>query len=77
MTISREHIPSDIYAGKVLCTGEGHRYAGTHLIFIHNGYGEDKHPLTEEQWYQMEGVVQRHEKETFGTHSIRILYIHP
>lgn len=77
MTIEREHIPSEIYAGKVLCTGEGHRYASTHLLSIHHGYGKDKHPLTDQENNHMERVAREHDKETGGTHNIRILYIHP
>ena len=69
MTISRETITSDIYAGKVLCTGEGHRYVDTHLAMVHHGYDEDR--------IYLEKVAKTHDRETGGTHHIRILYVHP
>ena len=77
MTISREHIPSEIHAGKVLCTGEGHRHTDAHLFYIHNGYGEKAHPLDQWQINSLETIAKKHERETGGTHDIRILYIHP
>lgn len=77
MTISRETITSDIYAGKVLCTGEGHRHVDTHLAMVHHGYDEDAYPLDDEDRNYLEKVARTHDRETGGRHNIRILYVHP
>ena len=72
MTIEIEHIVSGANIGKVVCTGEGHRETSHHLAVTTSEKGIDA-PLTENDFDYLLGLAQRHDRETKGTHDIRVL----
>lgn len=76
MTIETKYFNSDVYAGKVLCFGDGHRHQPTHLAVEHNGYDGDK-PLTVAQHRKLKEVAEKHDKEMEGKHTIIIGLFQP
>ena len=73
MTIEHETPKSSVNAGKVFCPDVSHnRGSGEHFALIHHGYGESE-PLDKEELQTLEDMAQKHDKETKGKHTVKVM----